>query len=382
MRSVLALAVCLLALVFALEREDELRLDRPARGAGADRALEIIVGAKGPLLPAARLGTGPERIGEAIRLDSRTLVANPSAPSAFAGLRSALLARDGFLESQRGYAVGRSGEDLRALASRVERADVGSVLVLASSGRLEPEGPAAEELRAELDAVLALLGARARPGRRTPESWALIALRLEERWLPLAEGYSRDSGVVLSFVLSGEHERYEDFRGDYVETSAPSQSEVFLEEELSCADEREETTALVRDRTVAGVPLAAILQPPGEAAAGAPRKSALVWRDVPIGPGAGFLSWVGLADGESEGSDGVAFELRVEGELLLSLPAQPGARWRAFQVDLRPYAGRAVDIELGVDPLASTQGDRALWGRPMLVRGYDRSPLEAWAEGR
>lgn len=376
MRPILALAVVLVVLTFLIENERWL-LPQGEAHAGADRALEIVAGAKGRLLPAAPLGTGPERIGHALRIGERTLVPG----RAVDGLRSALLDPEGELESQRIF-ESASAEDFRALHATVELARPGSVLVLASSGRIGPlDGD--EGARAELRAALAGLGARAQPGQVSPESWALVAMRREDGWLPLAESYSRDSGVALSYVLGHARELPAHFAGDFAEVRAPEEVEVFLEEELDYADERSPGCALVRDRRVLGRTLAGILQPPVvEAGVEGATASRLLWHDVAVGAGSGFLAWVGLADGAGDDSDGVVFELWVNGERVLAQPIQPRTAWTIFLADLRPFAGRTVDLEMRVEPGASADGDAALWGKPMLLHGYTRSPLAVWAERR
>jgi hypothetical protein len=378
-RPILALAVVLVALTFLIENERWV-LPRGDAHAGADRALEIVAGAKGRLLPTALIGSGPERIGHALRIGERTLVPG----RAVDGLRSALLDPEGRLESQRIF-ESSSAEDARALRETVERARPGSLLVLASSGRIEP--PAGDEsARTELRAALDGLHARARPGLVSPESWALVALRREDGWVPLAESYSRDSGVALSYVLGAARELPPVIDGDFAEVRAPEEVEVFLEEELDYADERSPGCAVVRDRRVLGRTLAGILQPPvveaGADAASGATASRILWRGVSLGAGSGFLAWVGLADGAGDESDGVVFELWVAGERVLAQPVQPRTPWTIFLADLRPFAGRTVDLELRVEPGASAEADAALWGKPMLLHGYQRSPLAVWAERR
>jgi hypothetical protein len=376
-RAVLALSVVLLALVLALDGADVLFRRAEVRGSGADRALELLIGAKGPLLPSAPVGTGPERMGEAMRIGDRTLVGDGGP-----GLRAAFVGPDLALRGQRRYDVASSTPDARELREHAEDAGWGELLVLASSGSVEPRGEEAGLRRAELDRALRLLGARTRPGAHTPESWALIALRLERGWVPLAEGYSRESGVVLAFVVSPDLESYAGFSGDLALVRAPESTQVFLEEELHVASRRDAGTELARGRTVGGRPLAGILQPPLSADGGSSRRSVLSWSDVALGPGSGLVAWVGLADDAGEGSDGVVFEVRVDGEPVRAETVLPGRPWKVLEVDLRRFAGRTVELELGVDPRSNGAGDAALWGRPMLVHGYERSPLEAVREQR
>lgn len=375
MRPILAVALVCLALTMALNHARALFPEETLGGAGglADRALDIEVGARGALLPAA--APGGERVADSMRLGERTLPA-----AGRIGLRAAVLGRGFELLHERAYDVAHSREDGRALVAALAGVRPGETLVLASSGRLEPAGGLGPT--PELESALQHLGARARPGSATPESWALIAVRLERGWIPLAEAYSRDSGVALAFTLAPDLERYTDFHGDFALVRAPARSEIYLEEELQHAHVRSPGVELVHGRTVLGRPLDGILVAPRRAADGSLAPARLSWSDVTLGPGSGLVTWIGLADGAAAGSDGARFEVRVDGQSVYAQDVLLGAPWRVVQVDLRPFAGRSVELELRVDPGPSDGGDAALFGRPVLVHGYDRSPLEVLAEGR
>jgi hypothetical protein len=373
-RATLALSVILLALTLALNGSRALFSGAQPEPRLADRALEIVAGAKGPMLPLARIGSGPERIGEAIRLGDRTLVGTGSQ-----GLRAAFLAPDFGLRAEQCFDVARSEDDARALREAVEDSGNGTILVLASSGRLARDGPG--DPSPELERTLALLGARARPGAATPESWALLALRLDRGWIPLAEGYSRDSGVALAFVLSPELESYADFRGDFARMRAGERDEVDLEAELEHATLRTGGIQRARPARVQGQPMTGIRLPP-DGRSGA--RGRLAWSGVPLGAESWLIAWLGLEDGASAGSDGVALEVRVDGELVARgrRVVQPGVRWRRLEIDLAAFAGRRVELELDVDPLESATGDALLLGWPKLLHGYSRPPSQVWMEER
>jgi hypothetical protein len=373
MRAVLALALVLFAMTLALDHAREL-FPRAGAVGPADRALELVLGAKGPLLPAARIGSGPERIGEAMRIGDRTLVGDGGA-----GLRAAFLGPDLALRAERRYDVASSPSDRSALAAAVAGARDGEVVLLASSGSLAPPS---DDARQELARTLARLGARAEIGTTTPESWALLAVRGERGWVPLAEGYSTESGVALAFVLGTDLERYADFRGDFVRVRAGERREVELAEELASAHARSDGATLARERAVQGQPLAGLLVPPTLAADGTAQPGRVVWDGVELGTGSCVFAFLGLADGAAPDSDGVVFEVLADGELVDRQVVLPGARWKPKLFDLRRFAGRKVTLELVVDPRASATGDAALWGRPLLLHGYDRNPLEIWAEER
>ncbi|MSR61824.1 MAG: hypothetical protein EXS08_05200 [Planctomycetes bacterium] len=371
MRPTLALALVLLLLTLALNQSRRL-FPRPSGPAAlADRALELVAGAKGTLLPAARIGSGPERIASAIRLGERTL------PFGGEGLFAAFVGADDEIRVTRSFDLAHAPLAVGELAEALEQAEFGELLVLISGGRCAP----AEAQREELARVLLTLGARAPLGSARPESWALLALRLEAGWVPLAEGYSRDEGVALAFVLGADREAYADFRCERVFVPGGARSEMALEDELAQATLCSEGVEFALERTVLGRPLAGLLVPPRTDADGRAQRARVVWADVPIGAGAGILAWVGLADGAEVG-DGALCEVRVDGQLVQSLRVLPGAPWKVLLADLQPFARRRVTLELAVEPGASTRGDLLLFGRPTLFQGYDRSPLEVWAEGR
>lgn len=368
MRAVLALALVLLALTLALNHAHQLF---PAREQGqlADRALELVVGAKGPMLAAARLAGGHEPIGEEIRVNERIWVADGRP-----GLRAVFLTRAGAPRAVRTYDV--AGAQAADLLLDVGAARAGEVLVLASSGRIQRDGASAPS--AELEQALAALGARAPLGTATPESWALLALRGERAWVPLAEGYSRDSGVALAFVLGEERALPAGFQADRVAVRAPAQRVVTLAPELAVASVRTRGVVVARNRTVLGRRMDGLCLAP----ASEQEPARLAWSELGLHEGSTFVAWLGLADDASAGSDGAVCELRVDGMPLQRQEIRPGAPWKLMRVDLRPYAGKRVTLELVVEPGAHARGDAVLLGWPALLHGYDGSPLELWARNR
>ena len=360
MRAVLALASTLLVITLLLNHAEDVFPGQP-RSRGADATLDVIVAAKGALLPSGFLGAGPERIGEAIRIGERVLTRGRDQ----AGLRVATLGPGLVFEGQRTFDVAGSPSDVLELGEHIDGLPAGSLLLVGSSGAIDPEGADRERNAGALAALAASLGARARPfdALDASESWALITARLSGGWTPLAEAYSRDSGVVLAFSIAYDLERYAGRRGEFVEVNAGDAVEVFLEEELANAARCDQEIECTIEHTVGGRPMRSILQRP---AAGASR---VAWKGVRLGDGSGLRAMVGLADGVRAGSDGVTFEVRVDGELVHAQRAEPDGTWRLLQVDLRRFAGRSVDLELAVEPGPDATGDWALWGRPMLLHG-------------
>ena len=383
MRATLAISIVCLGITLALNHWRVLFPVPVGDPPLADSALEILVGAKGPLLPVPLLGGGREQLGEVIRFGDRTLVAPGRS-----GLRAAVLASGFGLRLERCFDVASSDmaisrDEVRALDETLEAVIPGEVLVLASSGRIEP---LEEEARDELARALSRPGPRARPGTATPESWALVAVKLEDGWVPLAEGYSRDAGVALAFVLSPDLDTYSGFHGDFALVRAGERSEVDLEAELEHATLHTAGVQRARPAIVQGQPMTGIRLPP-DARAGGPGR--LVWSGIPLGPGSWLVVGLGLEDGTSAGSDGVAVEVRVDGELVniagggvSRRVVQPGARWKVLQLHLGAFAGKRVDLEIDVDPLQGSDGDSLLLGWPRLLHGYSRPPNQVWMEER
>ncbi len=72
------------------------------------------------------------------------------------------------------------------------------------------------------------------------------------------------------------------------------------------------------------------------------------------------------------GSDGVTFRVAVDGRKLWESHCT-WRKWREFEVDLSPYAGRTVTLRLEVDPgpERQTTDDWSLWGKAEIVAGTD-----------
>jgi hypothetical protein len=364
LRAVLALALVLFGLTVVLER-DGTWLPAPSAGErGADRALEILLGARGSMLPPFRAaGAGNEHVGELMRLGDRLLTGTGAR-----GLRVAFLARGQVLRGARSFDVAGPFSEVRALRRAVDEAAAGEVLALASSGSLRA---GSDEARAALRGVAETLGGRARPGEVSAESWALLALREERGWTPLAESYSRESGVALAYVLRPDLEQRPPPAGELALVRAGERSEVFLEEELVRASTRTEGLVHAPAGSVMGRRLAGILLPPA---------GRLGWEGVPVGGGSGLVAWVGLADPVSSEGDAATLSIRADGELALEQVLRAGAPLSRIEVDLGRFAGRAIALEIGAEALQGRP--TVLLGRPLLVRGYDRSPGALWADER
>lgn len=352
MRPVLALATVLLALVLAADLGVGRFSETPR---GADRALEVVAGGRGRLLPFARLGPGREWIGAEVRLGDRTL----PVPTGLDGLFTVRLD----LAGERAETSTCTGADAaRSLRATLDAVHGPTLLALVSQGDLSALPTEA------VNAALADLRVQARLGTSAPESLAVLALWFDGRWTTLAEAWSPDSGVAAAFVLGPDLAAHARRAGDVVVVREPREAVVFLVDELPWAAP---DVARREDVILLGRTMPALRQPVG---------TTLAWDDVPIGPGSGFLAWLGV----DEDADGpLEFQLRVDGVPVTRRVVPPGSPWRTELVDLREHQGRRVRLELAIARVEETgRTASASWGRPMLVHGFERSPLTAWAEAR
>jgi len=362
MRAVLSLALALLFL--AVLGNVVMRFEHHASPTRA--AVHVLVVAKGRLLQRAQYGDG-ESLGSIIQVEDTNL----SFDGAPAGLRVATLSPSLALEGHELFALASSADELARLDRHVARAPVGTVLALGTSDAYLP--PAAAQ-RASFDALAARLGSSVAPfeldgaGGTPPSSWALITLRGARGWIKLAESFSLDSGIVLAFTIDPDLTRYADYRGETVLVET-ERRELPLHMELDAVDD---STAIGFTFTmgVGGVPKRAVFAP--VPTRGKRPLSRAVWHAVPLGEAPRFRAEVGLRDGAWARSNGVVFQVLVDdeiaGELALGTDGVPlDQGWQPFEVDLAPWAHRAVVLELRVDPRGDTEDDWALWAEPTIT---------------
>lgn len=88
------------------------------------------------------------------------------------------------------------------------------------------------------------------------------------------------------------------------------------------------------------------------------------WITLPDKP-TKLVTAIGLRDGSK--SEGVGFEIWVNGRSLFSKRVMPNTGWLPVEVDLSPYAGQSVMLTLVTDSLGSAYYDWAVWADPKLV---------------
>jgi len=78
--------------------------------------------------------------------------------------------------------------------------------------------------------------------------------------------------------------------------------------------------------------------------------------------------FVGLQDGSSE-TDGVRFEVHVDGAKRFELKVLKPEGWQPVEVSLAAEGGKATTVDLVADPLEDAKGDNAVVGEPRVVAG-------------
>jgi hypothetical protein len=360
MRSVLALSLCLLAIAALMRLAGFDGVVRAERAA-PDGGLTIVAAGRGSLQPPARVPGGEEILDDAILIGG-DLILKPKASTD--GLRLAVLAPGLVFEGYHSFDLAGSGEEVERFLALSAAQPEGAALVLTTYGAVLP---ADDRHRRSLSERFVELGADRSPFRPPRASWALITVRRPQGWVKLAEGHGEGSGVVVTFILGRDLAAYDGYEGETTLIRELGDAPIELEDELGSAIATERTRKL-KFVTVGGEARPAIESHPIYVRGGRDRPSFVMWRDVPLGPGAQFTCGIGLKETSWDLTDGATFSLRIDGEVVHSetLSSRPPG-WRDWAVDLDRFAGRTVTLELVVDPGQHAYNDRALWGSPRLT---------------
>jgi len=358
MRSVLSLALSLLflAVVVDVSRRFGAEERSPSR-----RAVHVVASAKGRLLLPAWYGD-EQILGDVIQVEDANFSSRRSPP----GLRVVTLSPALAPIDSRQYDLAASPEDRAAFLERCGKAEPRTVLILATRDDFRPADPV--DVR-RLQEAAEHLGSRLRPFDSMPASWSLVCMRIDDAWTKLAEGYSTESGVIVAFTIDSDSSRYRAFEGETMVIESDTR-EIQLHLELEAAAEAED--ASLAFAAVGGVPRAALYLPaPSDPEV---EHARAVWSDVPLGSHPVFRCSVGLQDGAWNESNGVVYSIVVDGKLVAERALGVGGRpieraWEPWEVDLSPWADRAVRFELRVAGNGDASGDWALWAEPTIVSG-------------
>jgi len=361
MRSVLSFGGVLLV-ALALLRLAAGSLGGPAT-AGSDRALSVLAGSCGYMLPSAPMEGGSERFDDAISVGDLVLTERGAGP----GLRVAAF-RPG-LDFQF-FTNFDTASDPRAAVKLMERfrgMAIGAVVVIEAQGKLVGEAASVEEL----DEIPLLLGAEMTPFRAPAASWAMVACRTSRGWRTLSESYSEERAVHLAMSVSPDVARYVNHRNEVFIGTAVGRQTLELSETLAWAE-----PALEGERA----PIKVRWAPDGNPArsgillrASGGKPAVVRWSDVPLGPDAMLTAALGVQRYTGELRSPARISVLVDGEELGQLEGEfrPGAGWLSWGANLIPYSGQVVDIELRVEPLDNELGVPIVLGDVSLVWGIE-----------
>jgi len=110
-----------------------------------------------------------------------------------------------------------------------------------------------------------------------------------------------------------------------------------------------------------------LLQPPTSSRV--PEKIVATFRlELPEAPDLKLAASLGIQDGAA-GTDGVQFEVHVDGNKVFEQKVLKPEAWQPAEVSLADFGGKKATIDLVVDPLATSKDDHAVFGEPRLVAG-------------
>jgi hypothetical protein len=89
------------------------------------------------------------------------------------------------------------------------------------------------------------------------------------------------------------------------------------------------------------------------------------WLKLPPQP-ARLVTAIGIRDGSK--SEGVAFDIEVNGRRVFYQALKPGLGWVPVEIDMRPWQGQPVMLTFMTDALGDYSFDWAAWAAPCLIR--------------
>lgn len=327
-----------------------------ATAEGRDRAVSVLVGSRGHLLPRARMEGSLASFEDAICVGDLLLKPDQRQP----GLCVALLGPGMSLNHFEVYPLAQDPEASERLLADVRALPPGSLCVASIIGDARP--PSSQ--LASVEKLFAELGARTRPLGAERASWALIAGRLDEAWIPLAEAYSEARAVNLSFTFDRDLSSYRALVPALFRARAdPETSLSLFHSHSSASDLHARNLASTRGFKEGQGRATFFLR--CNASPAAERSSRLHWENLGLGAEPvfeTFLSSAGLGAGPMQQ------RLLVNGRLVaeLALPADAGKAWHPWRVDLKAFAGQTVSLTLESEMTKPSGQATALWGDAQL----------------
>ena len=356
MRAVLTLSSMLLLLVVLWVATERPMSEVGAQTSTRSEAVSILVGSRGHMLPKAKLDGSDEYFEDAICVGDMLL----KKPAIEVGLCLALLGPKMELLSFEIFDVAASSEQVQQLVERVGSAPKDTLLVASINGFVQ----ASEHELEALDDLCRALGSRVSPFRSPQASWALIAARLSNGWVSVAESYSEERAVNLAFTLDTNFGVYRQRRPSFYYPRTRGH------QEISLYHSRGSTSSMTKHVSSSKWgKIGRLSKPTLNLNCNNHVESLAVvhmrWDHLGLGKKPVFetsLAFTGDGDGST------VCRLLVNGELAASitLPDSARSQWVPWSVDLSAWAGQSVSLQIE-STLENMIGKRsAKWGDPML----------------
>lgn len=218
------------------------------------------------------------------------------------------------------------------------------------------------------------IGAEARPYHYCPMSWAMVTLKRDGGWRKLAETYSTCQGATLAFSVSPDLDRYDEYAGDFVRLDESRDVDLSLWKDFSFAHIKDATVQkkpqLILNQVLLPILSMDLSCPGANVDAKAQRESRLAWKRVPLGSEPRLACRLGYASLKDDPCRALVFSVHVDGrpfaEKRVELPGGMSPDWIPWDVDLSPFRGCRVSIELRVKAEGGGANLKGFWGDPRL----------------
>lgn len=363
------LLLLLVVVALALFSERVVRRNSELEVRSGTRVVRVFSAGRG-LKPAA-FGDKPQH--DAIVLGEWAL----TSPEAHDGLRVGLFDSADRLAEYRLFPPGEFTGSCDELRRWLAETPEGGCAAFSVAGVMFEQGAKPETF----EEISRWIGARQAPSGTAPTSWAFVARRAGGAWQPIAEASSMARGVSIAATLEGGGGT-----GHAVSVVDPRRKRSLLA--LFDSAERQMESFIERRRIADERACDAIAASPphGDHLRSAPDGlNRILWREMKLGAHPVFRSLVSIQDAARGRSDGVEFQVRVNGETIAALPygatGQDTMGWQPFSADLSAFAGQTVAFELTVAPREHPSFDWAAWGDPAILDEPLAPDLPATAAG-
>jgi hypothetical protein len=359
-----ALLVLLLVVLLNLEASKE----PPLPGDGSERELDILCFGQGALLPPIDSPwTNRFKLNDLILAGDKVL----RFPADSRGLRVAVFDAAFRLVSHENHDLARSEKAVDDLAESLRAFEDSTIVAMQNRGSIAPPLEESPQRQEKLNRLLLGLGAVSRPHEIPNASWALLCVKLDSRWIKLAEAFSHREGVILSFTLDADLSRYRNFQGEFAFEDMPRDAKISLADSLP--DAENPTGAWHHQARIlrAGMPANCLS---AELARGMERDGRLEaivkWKKVRLGAEARLECRLGYTQGGKKPYPVYHFVLFVDGKVVerkrMKAVAGWAPAWAPWQVDLSDFSGKTVSLAFKVIQEGGAAPGWGMVGDPVL----------------